>query len=116
MAAAAVAVVGLVLTGAVLAEQGRPHQAVESSPAVAFREDGAVVGFLTAGGQPSWVYVNVHGLPFSGPVSCQLVEGNGSVDTLGLFDVVHGSGSWAAPDPPVLAATTRRDSSIIQVG
>jgi hypothetical protein len=28
-----------------------------------------------------------------------MVDGDGSVETLGRFDLVHGSGSWAAPDP-----------------
>jgi hypothetical protein len=35
----------------------------------------------------------------SGPVTCQLVDRNGSVQALGVFDLVDGTGSWAAPDP-----------------
>jgi hypothetical protein len=28
-----------------------------------------------------------------------LVDIDGSVETIGVFDLVNGSGSWAAPDP-----------------
>jgi hypothetical protein len=38
-------------------------------------------------------------VPVSGTVSCQLIGRDGSLETLGRFDLVHGSGSWAAPDP-----------------
>jgi catabolite regulation protein CreA len=35
----------------------------------------------------------------SGPVSCYITETDHTVIKLGTFDLVHGSGSWAAPGP-----------------
>jgi hypothetical protein len=46
-----------------------------------------------------WVSVAVRGLAVSGLVTCQLVDHNGAAQTLGLFDLVEGTGTWAAPDP-----------------
>jgi hypothetical protein len=66
----------------------------------AFRAGGIRVGTFSARGRLIWVSVAVWGLPVSGPVICQLVDRNGAVHTLGLFDLVEGTGSWAAPDPP----------------
>jgi hypothetical protein len=63
------------------------------------REGGVTVGTVTASGQPLWVSVTVRGATASGAITCQVVSRTGSVDTLGVFELVHGSGTWAAPDP-----------------
>jgi hypothetical protein len=100
MAVAAAVAVGMVSLGAELAVAGGSQPAaIASAPVGVFREGGVPVGSFAASGHTSWVYVDVHGAAVSGPVSCVLVGRDGSVETLGLFDLVHGSGSWAAPDP-----------------
>jgi Putative zinc-finger len=92
--------VGLVLTAILLGVPHRSHQATTPRGAAAvFRDNGVPVGSLAAGGRPIWVSVSVRGVAISGPVSCELIGRTGSVETLGLFDLVHGNGSWAAPDP-----------------
>jgi predicted anti-sigma-YlaC factor YlaD len=99
-AIAAAVIICLLLAGSVLDITGRSHPAVTPPGLVGiFRENGVPVGTLATGGHPLWVSVSVRGVAMSGPVSCQLVGGRGSVETLGLFDLVHGSGTWAAPDP-----------------
>ena len=100
MATAAAVAICLLLAGTVLDITGRSHPAVTPPGLVGiFRENGVPVGTIAAGGHPLWVSVNVRGLAVSGSVTCQLVGGRSSETTLGLFDLVHGSGTWAAPDP-----------------
>jgi hypothetical protein len=98
LAVAAAVLMAALLTGSLLTAVGGSHHRVASSaPIGVFRDHGVAVGSLTVSGRPSWVCVTVRGIGVSGPISCQLVEVDGSVETLGLFDLVHGSGSWAAP-------------------
>jgi anti-sigma factor RsiW len=78
---------------------GSGHPVRPTSEVAVFREGGVAVGSVTAGGQPVWVSVTVRGAAVSGPIACQVVSRTGSVQTLGVFELVHGSGSWAAPDP-----------------
>ena len=47
--------------------------------------------------------MTVRGLGESGLVTCQLMSRDGAPVTLGTFDLVHGSGSWSAPEPAGLA-------------
>jgi hypothetical protein len=99
-AIAAAVVICLLLVGSVLDITRHSHRAVTPPGLVGvFRENGVPVGTLAAAGHPLWVSVSVRGLAMSGPISCQLVGGRGSAETLGRFDLVHGSGTWAAPDP-----------------
>jgi len=49
---------------------------------------------------PPWVGMTLHGSQLSGPVSCQLVGADGTVTTVGTFDVVDGNGSWGATLAP----------------
>jgi hypothetical protein len=99
LAVAAAVVMAVLLTGSLLTVSGGSRHLVSSAPIGVFRDDGVAVGSLSVSGRPSWVYVSVRGIGVSGPVSCQMVEADGSVETLGLFDLVHGSGYWAAPHP-----------------
>jgi anti-sigma-K factor RskA len=70
---------------------------------VALRQGSSVVGTLTASGHPTWVSMTIRGAAVSGQVTCQLLERNGTATTLGTFDLVNGSGTWAAPDPSGVA-------------
>jgi hypothetical protein len=71
-------------------------------------QNGHAVGHVYVGGRPSWVDMDVSGLSVSGTVTCQLVSGNGTVDTIGHFQLVDGRGSWGAPDANVARVTTAR--------
>jgi predicted anti-sigma-YlaC factor YlaD len=93
IAAALLAVIGLAVTGS--------HQ---PGGLVAYLRHGStVVGTFTSGGRPTWVSMTVRGLGESGLVTCQLMSRDGAPVTLGTFDLVHGSGSWSAPEPAGLA-------------
>ena len=47
------------------------------------------------GGSPSWVFLNLSGTPYDGPVICLLKSRTGSVVASGTFTVAGGSGEWA---------------------
>jgi hypothetical protein len=100
LAVAAAVLMAVLLTGSLVTATGGSHHRVAfSAPIGVFRDHGVAVGSLAVSGHPSWVYVSIRGIDVSGPVTCELVDVDGSVETLGLFDLVHGSGSWAAPHP-----------------
>jgi hypothetical protein len=63
------------------------------------RDGPSIVGWVTVAGQPPWFSVTLKALPVSGPVTCDLVGSDGASSALGTFDLVRGSGSWAAPAP-----------------
>jgi hypothetical protein len=89
----------LVAASAVHIAGGSRRPATPTGVTAVFFSGGVPVGSFSAHGRPLWVSVAVRGLPVSGSVSCQLVDHKGSVQTPGLFDLVDGTGSWAAPDP-----------------
>jgi hypothetical protein len=95
IAAATVGAIGLTISGS--------HQPAPAEQLAYLRRGPSVVGTFTRSGRPTWVYISVRGVGESGLVTCQLLGRGGSVVTLGTFDLVHGSGSWAAPDPVALA-------------
>ncbi|HET6874816.1 MAG TPA: zf-HC2 domain-containing protein [Acidimicrobiales bacterium] len=100
--AAAAAVVGIV------AGTGPSHHRAPVQLAGTLMENGHAVGHVYVGGRPSWVDMDISGLGVSGTVTCQLVSGNGAVDTVGHFQLVGGRGSWGAPDANVAQVTTAR--------
>jgi hypothetical protein len=51
------------------------------------------------GGSPSWVFMNVTGSRYDGPVTCVLQSDRGSVVATGTFSVQGGTGAWARPLP-----------------
>jgi hypothetical protein len=58
------------------------------------------VGHITAfGGSPSWVFMNVTGSRYDGPVTCLLEADNGTVAAAGTFRIQGGEGEWARPLP-----------------
>jgi hypothetical protein len=64
-----------------------------------FVQNGRSVGEVDAYGSPAWVDMTVTGLRGADKVTCQLVEKDGRITTVGSFDLVDGSGRWGAPDP-----------------
>lgn len=58
-------------------------------------------------GRPSWVFLDVVDPGYSGPATCQLETGSGTVVLAGTFMVQQGQGDWARPipvDPSVVRA------------
>jgi hypothetical protein len=50
-------------------------------------------------GTPRWLFMSVDMESGDGSVTCQLVDANGKVHTLGTFHLVNGYGQWGSPDP-----------------
>jgi Putative zinc-finger len=96
-AAAAVVVAAsvAVVTGIGLTS-GQHHPAQAEATLISH---GRPVGTVYSRGRPPWVSMSVQRSAASGIVSCELVESDGTVVRVGSFDLVDGSGSWAAPEP-----------------
>jgi Putative zinc-finger len=92
VAAACIAVAALVAP-----EVSSNHHAGTSEALAVLRTNGEMVGSVYIDGHPPWVEMSVHGIGVTGPVSCELVNPDGSTTTIGTFDLVGGSGSWGAP-------------------
>jgi hypothetical protein len=50
-------------------------------------------------GNPGWVYMSVDLGAGSGSVTCQVVDKDGRVTTIGSFRLADGYGAWGSPDP-----------------
>lgn len=94
-AAGVVAAAGLA-AGLVLADGGSDHPHELTATLVAA---GHPIGSVYTEGRPPWIWMTVNHAPLSGHVTCDLVEADQTVVPLGSFDLVNGSGSWAAPEP-----------------
>jgi hypothetical protein len=58
--------------------------------------DNLQLGHVTVfGGNPSWVFMNVTGSHYDGPVTCLLEADDGSVAASGTFTIQGGAGEWA---------------------
>jgi hypothetical protein len=64
------------------------------------------VGTVYVDGRPTWISMTVHQATVSGAVTCQLIERQGQIITVGTFNLVDGSGSWGVPDPSGTANLT----------
>jgi hypothetical protein len=89
--AAAAAVVGLVVS------QGTSH--TDHSTTATLASDGHVIGSVYTEGNPAWISMMVRQAGVSGRVTCEVIENDGTSLQLGSFDLIKGSGSWAAPEP-----------------
>jgi anti-sigma-K factor RskA len=97
-AAAVLIVVGATL-GVVETNSSHPapaHLVSARFVAAGGRQVGQIVVYDAA--KPPWVSMMVQGVAARGPVSCQLIDRDGTVITIGTFDLVNGTGSWGAPD------------------
>jgi anti-sigma-K factor RskA len=98
-AAAALLIVVGVTMGAVATHSSHPATPhLVSAPFIA--AGGRQVGQIDvyAADRPPWVSMTVRGVDAKGPVSCELIDRDGTVTPLGSFDLVNGMGSWGAPD------------------
>jgi hypothetical protein len=93
LAAAAALVAVLILTS-----NGHSQKQIRANLVASGRS----VGSFYTEGKPTYLWMAVDHLGTSGTVSCQIVETDGKVVTLGSFDVVDGSGWWATREPPDL--------------
>jgi hypothetical protein len=50
-------------------------------------------------GRSQWLYMSVDMESGNETVTCQVVDKNGQVTTIGTFQLADGYGSWASPDP-----------------
>ena len=58
--------------------------------------DNQVMGQIVVyGGHPSWVYMNIGGSNYSGPIVCMLQVENGSTAAAGVFALHRGSGEFS---------------------
>lgn len=96
-AAAAAVIAGAGTAAATLT--GTHHSPHTSELAGVLQDGGRTVGTVYVGGNPSWISMTVNHLSMTGPISCQLVTGDGHITTVGSFQLVDGSGSWGAPEP-----------------
>ena len=66
---------------------------------------GRVVGNVTIStGSPPWMFMTMSGGTLSGTVTCDVTLAGGKVETIGVFKVSAGYGTWAAPLPPTTSA------------
>lgn len=97
---AAAAAVVLAVVGATAASlSSRHHYPHPVELTSVLRQGGRDVGSVYVGGNPPWVTMTVRNLSITGPVFCQLISSDGTITTVGSFQLVDGSGSWGAPDP-----------------
>lgn len=98
-AAAVAAAAGITASTMSGSHHSAPAPLAAAGPTSVLREGGRDVGSVYVAGSPPWLYMTVKQLPVSGSVTCQVIGSDGSVSTLGSFQVVHGTGSWGAPAP-----------------
>jgi anti-sigma factor RsiW len=97
--AAAVAAAALVFGSLGWFDRESSYHPARAVLAADFVQGGRNVGEVYATEKPNWVSMTVRGAQGAAKVTCQLVGRDGSLTTLGSFDLVDGSGSWGAPDP-----------------
>jgi anti-sigma factor RsiW len=97
--AAAVAAGALVFGSLGWFDKGSSPHPARAALAADFIQSGRNVGEVYATQSSNWVSMMVRGARGAEKVTCQLVRRDGSITTLGSFDLVDGSGSWGAPDP-----------------
>ena len=98
-AAAAAAAAVLIAVSAWVSSSGSGSPRPAQAQLVAeFYSHGHDVGRIETYGKPLWLAVSVRGVATSGAVTCEILHRDGSITTVGSFDLVGGSGSWSTPD------------------
>lgn len=98
MALAAAAAVIFGVSGWLVGAGSSGHPPAHALLAADFVRQGHDVGRIEVYGKPLWVSVTVHDSGASGPVTCEIVHKDGTVTTMGTFDLVGGAGNWGTPD------------------
>ena len=99
-AAVGVAVVAAGLGGWRLGVSTAPaaDDALSSASLLTANHESAGHIFLYSG-DPSWLFMSIDMGSGDEPVTCQLIDANGQVTTVGTFRLADGYGSWGSPDP-----------------
>ena len=100
--AAALAAAAAIAAVLILVPNSHGHQDIRANLVAA----GRTVGSVYTEGKPPYLWMAVKNVKDSGTVSCQVVKADGTVLTLGSFDLVDGSGWWAIPEPSNLGHVT----------
>jgi hypothetical protein len=101
---AAAAVIAVAATiGAV--DTGRSSHAGRTILASAILQNGSrqIGEVYVYAGKPPWIGMSIKSVTVKGKVICEIIGMDGKVTKLGSFPVVHGGGSWFAPDPAASA-------------
>ena len=107
MAAAAAAAVIFGVSGWLVGAGSSGHRPAHALLAAQFVRQGHDVGTIEVYGKPLWLSVTVSHIGTSGPVTCEIVRKDGSVTTMGTFDLVGESGKWSTPDLSGMANITQ---------
>jgi hypothetical protein len=103
--AAAAAVMALVGFGleSLVAAGGGGNQSQSATPGFTtanLTAHGSVLGkVIISTGRPPWMFMTMSGDNLSGTVTCDVTLAGGKVETIGVFKVSGGYGTWAAPLP-----------------
>jgi hypothetical protein len=81
---------------------GHHHIQMEAKLLSSGHQIGEVEGY----GHPAWLTVSVHGVNNASRVTCEIVRSDGTVSTMGSFDLANGSGTWSTPNPSGLSGVT----------
>jgi hypothetical protein len=103
VAAAGVAAVAAALIAVVAISGGHKHYPTHLEASLT--SGGHPMGSVYVGGSPPWLTMRLHGVEAS-VVTCQLLESDGQTVAVGTFGLVHGSGTWSAPEPVPLGQIT----------
>jgi hypothetical protein len=74
-----------------------PH--VASATATLVSDSQSIGSVSTIGTSPQWLMMTVANGPVSGPVTCEIIETNGTHLTIGRFRLDDGYGAWASKLP-----------------
>lgn len=107
MAVAAAAAIVFGVSGWLVGADSSGHHQSRPELTAEFVQQGRDVGEFEAYGKPLWLTVTVRGTGISGPVTCEMIHDDGSITTMGSFDLVGGSGTWSTPDPEGMANVTQ---------
>lgn len=99
-AAAVVVIAGAALGGWGLRGASSPASAGPLSSAALVSVQHQTVGkIFLYDGSSRWIYMSVDLPAATGTVTCQLVDKNGHVTTIGSFWLAGGDGAWGSPEP-----------------
>jgi hypothetical protein len=122
-AAAALALVAGTFTAANLAGGTSPAPVAQQAPTAGTVRSGALLSAdgrplgrtYAYGGNPSWVFMDVHASGLSGMYTCELHLADGATVPAGVVVVYHGTGDWAHT-VKVQASQIRRATLVTSTG
>jgi hypothetical protein len=99
-AAAVVLVLALGVTVALVGRESSEASTVSGLTSADLTSQGKVIGsVLVSAENPGWMLVSTDGVPWTGPVRCEVTLVGGESHTIGTFSVSGGYSVWVAPLP-----------------